>query len=161
MIIHQKNKNSVDKSTCLLYNINRNILWKRIEVVITGLTRNQVVLTGSWVRIPPLPPARDGGRRIPWGGHLLHGIFLPRSSEKRHKRIGRFSPRRQTPKRWAVICSTVFFCLAVQRNTINVLADSARDDRRRNGGAVICSTVFFCLAVRRNIINASAETVYL
>ncbi len=29
---------------------------KRIEVVITGLTRNQVVLTGSWVRIPPLPP---------------------------------------------------------------------------------------------------------
>ena len=24
-----------------------------IEVVITGLTRNQVVLTGSWVRIPP------------------------------------------------------------------------------------------------------------
>ncbi len=25
-------------------------------MVITGLTRNQVVLTGSWVRIPPLPP---------------------------------------------------------------------------------------------------------
>ena len=31
--------------------------WRRIEVVITGLTRNQVVLTGSWVRIPPSPPA--------------------------------------------------------------------------------------------------------
>lgn len=26
-------------------------------MVITGLTRNQVVLTGSWVRIPPLPPS--------------------------------------------------------------------------------------------------------
>ena len=31
---------------------------KRIEVVITGLTRNQVAFTGSWVRIPPLPPKR-------------------------------------------------------------------------------------------------------
>ena len=27
-------------------------------MVITGLTRNQVVLTGSWVRIPPLPPLK-------------------------------------------------------------------------------------------------------
>ena len=35
------------------------IIWKRIEVVITGLTRNQVVLTGSWVRIPPLPPNKN------------------------------------------------------------------------------------------------------
>ncbi len=33
-----------------------NRIWKRIEVVITGLTRNQVVRKGSWVRIPPLPP---------------------------------------------------------------------------------------------------------
>ena len=30
-----------------------------IEVVITGLTRNQVVLTGSWVRIPPAPPSKN------------------------------------------------------------------------------------------------------
>ena len=29
---------------------------KRIEVVITSLTRNQVVRKDSWVRIPPLPP---------------------------------------------------------------------------------------------------------
>ena len=29
---------------------------KRIEVVITSLTRNQVVRKGTWVRIPPLPP---------------------------------------------------------------------------------------------------------
>lgn len=28
-------------------------------MVITGLTRNQVVLTGSWVRIPPLPPTKS------------------------------------------------------------------------------------------------------
>ena len=34
--------------------------WKRIEVVITGLTRNQVAFTGSWVRIPPLPPKQNG-----------------------------------------------------------------------------------------------------
>ena len=31
-------------------------IWTGIEVVITALTRNQVVLTGSWVRIPPCPP---------------------------------------------------------------------------------------------------------
>ena len=30
-------------------------MWRRIEVVITSLTRNQVVLRGSWVRIPPSP----------------------------------------------------------------------------------------------------------
>ena len=33
--------------------------WSGIEVVITGLTRNQVVLTGSWVRIPPAPPSKN------------------------------------------------------------------------------------------------------
>ena len=31
-------------------------IWKRIEVVITGLTRNQLYLTVPRVRIPPLPP---------------------------------------------------------------------------------------------------------
>ena len=30
-----------------------------IEVVITALTRNQVVRKGSWVRIPPAPPEKD------------------------------------------------------------------------------------------------------
>ncbi|MGN0655168.1 MAG: hypothetical protein ACI4KR_00095, partial [Ruminiclostridium sp.] len=33
----------------------------RIEVVITGLTRNQLYLTVPWVRIPPLPPAEKLG----------------------------------------------------------------------------------------------------
>ena len=31
-------------------------------MVITGLTRNQVAFTGSWVRIPPLPPQRASAR---------------------------------------------------------------------------------------------------
>ena len=31
---------------------------KRIEVVITALTRNQVYRKVSWVRIPPLPPSK-------------------------------------------------------------------------------------------------------
>ena len=30
--------------------------WSSIEVVITSLTRNQVVRKGPWVRIPPAPP---------------------------------------------------------------------------------------------------------
>ena len=34
-------------------------------MVITGLTRNQVVLTGSWVRIPPLPPNLRCASRAP------------------------------------------------------------------------------------------------
>ena len=34
---------------------------KRIEVVITALTRNQVARKGSWVRIPPLPPTLSTG----------------------------------------------------------------------------------------------------
>lgn len=32
------------------------IVWRRIEVVVTSLTRNQVVRKGTWVRIPPSPP---------------------------------------------------------------------------------------------------------
>lgn len=31
-------------------------LWSGIEVVITGLTRNQLYLRVPWVRIPPAPP---------------------------------------------------------------------------------------------------------
>ena len=34
--------------------------WRRIEVVITSRTRNAVVLRGTWVRIPPLPPNERG-----------------------------------------------------------------------------------------------------
>ncbi len=34
---------------------NSHGIRKRIEVVITGLTRNQFAGNGTWVRIPPLP----------------------------------------------------------------------------------------------------------
>lgn len=33
--------------------------WSSIEVVITSLTRNQVVRKGPWVRIPPAPPSKS------------------------------------------------------------------------------------------------------
>ena len=35
-------------------------------MVITALTRNQVALTGSWVRIPPLPPQSPVNSRVCW-----------------------------------------------------------------------------------------------
>ena len=38
--------------------------WRRIEVVITSSTRNRVVLTGTWVRIPPSPPFRQIKRSL-------------------------------------------------------------------------------------------------
>lgn len=36
--------------------ICRTIVWRRIEVVITGRTRNAFALRGTRVRIPPSPP---------------------------------------------------------------------------------------------------------
>ena len=50
-------------------------IWKRIEVVITGLTRNQVVRKGSWVRIPPLPPKKH--RNLDTMGIKVAVLFLP------------------------------------------------------------------------------------
>ena len=41
-------------------------LRKRIEVVITGLTRNQLYLTVPWVRIPPLPPMQGAPLGAPF-----------------------------------------------------------------------------------------------
>ena len=49
-------KRNLDFSHALRYNPMVLNIWTCIEVVITGLTRNQVALTGSWVRIPPRPP---------------------------------------------------------------------------------------------------------
>ena len=34
-------------------------MWSGIEVVITGLTRNQFDGNVTWVRIPPTPPEND------------------------------------------------------------------------------------------------------
>ena len=36
--------------------VEQRRIWKRIEAVITGTIGNRVVLTGSGVRIPSLPP---------------------------------------------------------------------------------------------------------
>ena len=44
---------ALDFFSRIAYNSN---VWRRIEVVITGLTRNQFALTGTWVRIPSSPP---------------------------------------------------------------------------------------------------------
>ena len=54
--------------------------WSGIEVVITGLTRNQFAFTGTWVRIPPAPPKKSD---------LLGGRFFRASNQKasRHARF--------------------------------------------------------------------------
>ena len=46
--------------------------WRRIEVVITGRTRNALALTGLWVRIPPSPPECSVCKRfLPFAGFFL------------------------------------------------------------------------------------------
>lgn len=37
------------------------IFWRRIEVVITGRTRNALALRGTWVQIPPSPRINKAG----------------------------------------------------------------------------------------------------
>ena len=51
-------------------------------MVITGLTRNQVVLTGSWVRIPPLPPQSPVNSRVCWTFPFSwRGVVLAKNTE--------------------------------------------------------------------------------
>ena len=38
------------------WHIKQFHIWRSIEVVITGRTRNAFAFTGTWVRIPPSPP---------------------------------------------------------------------------------------------------------
>ena len=40
----------------ILWDIGAAMIWSGIEVVITGLTRNQFDGNVTWVRIPPAPP---------------------------------------------------------------------------------------------------------
>ena len=40
------------------------ILWRRIEAVITGRTRNQLRGNSPWVRVPPAPPGS-----LLWANH--------------------------------------------------------------------------------------------
>lgn len=39
-------------------------MWSGIEVVITGLTRNQLGRKVSWVRIPPAPPHKKESTQV-------------------------------------------------------------------------------------------------
>ena len=41
------------------YSFHRNYIGSGIEVVITGLTRNQFVSNHTWVRIPPAAPEKE------------------------------------------------------------------------------------------------------
>ena len=49
----------------------KSAIRKRIEVVITALTRNQVARKGSWVRIPPLPPKGNNTNTETKSGFVL------------------------------------------------------------------------------------------
>ena len=50
------------------------MMWKRIEVVITGLTRNQLYFRVPRVRIPPLPPT--GNARSKMASVEIQELFL-------------------------------------------------------------------------------------
>ena len=60
-------KISLAQSEFSWYNSNNSsnlyiCTWRRIEVVATSLTRNQVVRKGTWVRIPPSAPFDESAR---------------------------------------------------------------------------------------------------
>ena len=57
-------------------------IWTGIEVVITGLTRNQLYLTVPWVRIPPCPPKK--GKAPVW---VLFLFFWAECARKRTNRL--------------------------------------------------------------------------
>ena len=50
--------------------------WSGIEVVITGLTRNQFAFTGTWVRIPPAPPNKAISQEV---------VFLMKTKKRAHR----------------------------------------------------------------------------
>ncbi len=73
--------------------------WRRIEVVITGLTRNQLNSDVPWVRIPPSPPKT----KPPNGGFcfwLLETVGI-RSRVKKKPQCGFFSGKGSIPPRRA------------------------------------------------------------
>ena len=54
---YRSGHNGADSKSCIIFKkLNKFIVWSGIEVVVTSLTRNQVVRKGTWVRIPPSPP---------------------------------------------------------------------------------------------------------
>ena len=65
------------------------LFWRRIEAVITGLTRNQLGSNATWVRIPPSPP---NAKRHPDGClFAFPGAGLVRI----HRFVGAAAPPRQ------------------------------------------------------------------
>ena len=56
-------------------------------MVITALTRNQVALTGSWVRIPPPPPARRKRHIACDEFFMLHGHQGPGSPDDQRQTV--------------------------------------------------------------------------
>ena len=52
------------------WEIYRRIIWRGIEAVITGLTRNQFVRKHARVRIPPSPPSEIPHRLSVYAGFL-------------------------------------------------------------------------------------------
>lgn len=58
------------------------IVWRRIEVVVTSLTRNQVVRKGTWVRIPHSPPSKNPVTM------RVSGFFLFCARSKNHPILG-------------------------------------------------------------------------
>ena len=71
---------TVESIFFLLLSIRAESIWKRIEVVITALTRNQVYGNVSWVRIPPLPPQEgDFHSGVPFFyASLCHTVHIPK-----------------------------------------------------------------------------------
>ena len=55
----------------MVFHCYNRATWRRIEVVITGLTRNQFAGNGTWVRIPPSPPKKEA---TPTGSFLFYEV---------------------------------------------------------------------------------------
>ena len=62
----------IESSSIIVMHTCASQLWRDIEVVITGLTRNQFVLTHTRVRIPLSPPKRKN-HPIGWFFLFLNG----------------------------------------------------------------------------------------
>ena len=63
---------------------------RSIEVVITGLTRNQLYGNVPWVRIPPSPPRRGEPFSSPRLIFISHGFALSAAAPFRKKRKSLF-----------------------------------------------------------------------
>ena len=84
---YRSGHNGADSKSCIIFKKpNKFIVWSGIEVVVTSLTRNQVVRKGTWVRIPPAPPKQEEthSRLFLFVLHLLP--LLPPEVDRQHDR---------------------------------------------------------------------------